>query len=463
MTSNKRSDGRFHSKWLSMMYPRLRLARNLLQEDGVIFISIDEHEQHNLKLIMIEIFGEENYVGEFIWKNKHGGGGDSPHIVKEHEFILIFSKDLNQIPELFSEPHPDYDKMFREKDDKGPFYYDRLDKKGIDQNRPNLRYPIECPDGTVKDISPAIWRLSKEEFQRRKENNQIGFKKDKNYEWQIYTKTYLYDDSGQKRRVKARSILKQEMVGFTQNGNKEIVELFGKKYFENPKPTELLTFLIDFLTNEHKESIILDFFAGSNSTAHSVLLDNIKNGANKKYIAVQIPDMTESGSVSAKEGFQNIAKISAHRMRLVARKYEESEIQDKGFRYLSLVKSNYKSWKNYQGTSTSDLESQLDLFNQNPLREGYSKDGLLTEIILLEGFTLCSDIEVLRDVTSNEIKKVTSEYCEHALLICLDEKIENETIANLQLGDADIFICLDSAVSTEDKLRLSDKGLIKTI
>jgi adenine-specific DNA-methyltransferase len=276
-----------HDKWLCMMMPRLKLLRELLSEDGVIFISIDENEQHRLRCLLDEIFGEENFVGEFIWKNKHGGGGDSPHIVKEHEHIFFFCKNFSTLPELFAQPPSDYQKMFREEDERGKFYYDRLDKKGIDANRPNLIYPIECPDGTMKDISPAIWRLSKEEFERRKSLNQVGFKKDKNGEWQIYTKTYLHDENGDQRKVKARSILKQEIVGFTQNGNRENEQIFGERNFQNPKPIALIKYLIDIVTDKDKEYLILDSFAGSGTTANAVLQLNKEDKGKRKFILVE--------------------------------------------------------------------------------------------------------------------------------------------------------------------------------
>ena len=307
-----------HDKWLCMMMPRLKLLRELLKEDGCIFISIDENEQHRLRLLLDEVFGEENFVGEFIWKNKHGGGGDSPHIVKEHEHIFFFCKNFSQLPELFATPPKEYEKMFREEDERGKFYYDRLDKKGIDANRPNLIYPIECPDGTMKDISPAIWRLSKEEFERRKSLNQIGFKKDKNDEWQIYTKTYLFDEDGNRRKVKARSILKQEQVGFTQNGNKENEEIFGKRIFPNPKPVELVKYLVDFITSKNNDDIILDSFAGSGTTAHALLELNNEDNGNRKFILVEQEDYANT--------------ITAERVRRVIKgvKTAKSELLKKG-------------------------------------------------------------------------------------------------------------------------------------
>ena len=212
--------------------------------------------------------------------------------------------------------------------------------------------------------------------------------------------------------------------------------------------------------------VVLDFFAGSGSTAQAVVEMSKEIEQDIKFVCVQLPHQIDEGNEAFKAGFKSISEITKERIRRVSSKIkaESRDLKiDLGFKAISLQSSNYKSWKNYQGTSTQDLEQQLDMFNQNPLREGYTKDGLLSEVMLLEGFTLCSDISPLTEIDTNSIKRITSEYCEHALLVCLDETIEKETIASLHLGDADIFICLDSAVSTEDKLRLSDKGLIKTI
>jgi adenine-specific DNA-methyltransferase len=172
-----------------------------------------------------------------------------------------------------------------------------------------------------------------------------------------------------------------------------------------------------------------------------------------------MPAEISSDHKAFKAGYKSISDVSKLRIKNVIK--EEAPIT--GFKSLKLVRSNYKPWKNYQGKSVSQLEMELEQFNNSPLRDNFTKDGLLSEIMLLEGFTLCSSVSILDNLKTNQIKKVSSEYCQHHLLVCLDETIAKETISNLTLGDEDIFICLDSAISTEDKLRLSDKGLIKTI
>ena len=438
---NTDSNGRFHSDWLSMMYERLVVARDFLKDDGVIFISIDENEFANLKKILNEVFGEQNFVGEFIWKNKHGGGGDSPFIVKEHEFVLFYARNIQALPQLFAQPTDSYEKMFREEDENGRFYFDRLDKKGIDSNRPNLIYPIECPDGSLKDISPAIWRLSKPEFERRKALNQVGFKKDKNGDWQIYTKTYLHDEGGNRRKVKARSILKQEQVGFTQNGNKEMESIFGSRIFQNPKPVNLLKYLQDFITD--KDSIILDFFSGSATTAHAVMQLNVEDGGNRKFIMVHLPEKTDENSEAYKAGYKTIAEIGKDRIRRAGKKIvEELKVKnqqlklgeepidasklDIGFRVYKTDDTNMKDVFYHP----SELKQGQLSFLKSNIKDDRTPEDLLTQVILDLGLELSLPIET-KKILSNVVYIVQT----NALVACFDNDIDFkivDTISDLK-------------------------------
>jgi adenine-specific DNA-methyltransferase len=321
------------------------------------------------------------------------------------------------MPELFSCPPPDYEKMFREKDERGKFYFDRLDKKGIDSNRPNLIYPIECPDGSIKDISPAIWRLSEAEFLRRKANDEIGFKKDKHGKWQVYTKTYLVNEDGKKRRVKARSVLKQELVGFTQNGNKEIMNIFGAKVFQNPKPIALLKYLIDFVCD--KDDVVLDFFAGSATITHATMQLNAGDQANRKIIMVQLPETTDENSEAYKAGYKTIAEISKERIRRAAAKIKAENPDyegDLGFKVFKLDSTNINPWEADSGITEKYLEGLIF-----KIKRDRSEDDILYEVLLKTGLDLTLPITE-HIIDGQKVFDIGF----GALIVCLSDKISDK-------------------------------------
>lgn len=452
LTTNKRSDGRFHSKWLSMMYPRLRLARNLLREDGVVFVSIDDNEVHNLRAILNEIFGEENFISEFVWKSRQNKDNRSvTGVSNDHEYILSFTR--GKIENVIRGDRRKTNQYKNpDNDSRGPWVSGNMVGLLPENLRPNCHYDLINPETEVNYGRPKLgWRYDMNTMTRLIEEKRI-----------------LWPNSieGRPRRKVFLSELKGDFTGlsslfgddiFTRDGTKEIDDLFGYKAFDFPKPSLLIKQLIMQTTND--EDIIMDFFAGSGTTAHAVFAINKEENTNRNFICVQIPAGLEENSEAYRNGYKNIASLSKERIRRVIKSNDASG----DYKSLALTFSNYKPWKNYNGTSVKQLEIELEKFNNSPLREGFSKDGLLTEIMLLEGFTLCSLISSLDEINTNTIKKISSEFDRHNLLVCLDDKIAKETISNLSLGDEDIFICLDSAISTEDKLRLSDKGLIKTI
>ena len=489
MTTNKRSDGRFHSKWLSMMYPRLRLARNLLREDGVIFVSIDDNEVHNLRAIMNEIFGEENFVAQFVWNG--GRKNDSKKVSVGHEYILSFEKIQKEKTEdsdlwrerkegidsiysvyekLKKQYSPDWvevskhlkkwfatlseddpakrHKHYNWADDKGVYF--PSDLSGPDDGRKNRpRYEVLHPV-TMKPVTvPARgWRWEKPRMDKELELNRVHFGEN---ELSIpNSKVYLKENEYE---APSSVFYKDRRAASARLKN-----LFDDKLFDFPKDVEVIGRLIKLVSNNEND-IVLDFFGGSGTTADSVLECNSFDQLNRKFIIVQFPETIKEDSKIREKGFDTISQITSYRLK----KTIEKNPNQNGFKSLKLSSSNYTHWKDYQGTSISELELSFDEFNQSPLREGYTEDGLLTEIMLLEGFTLCSTIATMPEIQTNTLRKVTSEYCDHALLVCLDKEIAKATVVGLQLGENDIFICLDSAISTEDKLRLSDKGLIKTI
>jgi len=455
LTTNKKSDGRFHSKWLSMMYPRLRLARNLLREDGVIFISIDDNEVAHLKKVCDEIFGEENFIAQLVWRKKYGGGKGSSYFVDLHEYILCYLKNMSAVEE-FSVPRTDDQKeIFDQKDEyykeRGNYYIRPL-KSGLAE-RKTLVYGIKCPDGSIVTTQ---WICAKNTYETMLSEGRIVFKKLKDGKYNVYKKFYEKDGGGD---VLPESIIYD--LAYNQNGKEEIKELFEIKEgrdvpFENAKPTKLIKHFLSFGTSVN--SIVLDFFAGSASTAHAVMSRNLETPTNINFIMVQLPELTEEDSIAKKMGFKNIAEIGRDRLRRAIKKEKLKE----GFKVFVLDKSNFKQWQDYKGKDAKELTS---LFKEHeiPLIDDWKPENLLIEVMLQEGFPLDSEIAELKEHKKNAVIHIKSEFCEHKLLVCFDKKIYQETINVLDIQGEDIFVCLDSALSDEQKITLSDKGFLKTI
>lgn len=468
-STNTRSDGRFHSKWLNMIYPRIRLARNLLREDGVIFVHIDDNEVHNLRILMGEIFGDENFIAVFPWK-KRTTKSDVPFgTSQDYEWVVAFTKGN------FKAGIPFERKYYQTKD----FPNDRwrlsdLTTQRTAKERPNSAFNLIDPKTNKKyPFNPKrIWGVTKDTFPQYYKKGKIVFPDDYDF-LNIKIPAYRVFESEDKQKAKDKYGVDDSIkpltthlpkeVGMNEDGNKEIVELFGSKIFSYPKPTSLIKYFLSS-TNE-TEYIVLDFFAGSGSTGHAVFEKNNEDNGMRKFILVQLPEELPKESEAYSKGFKTLTDIGIERLKRVSKKIKKENAKsgsDLGFKVFKLTNSNYKSWNNFNGHSIEELEKQFSLFT-TPLVEGWKSDELLFEILLLEGFPLDSNIELQKDYKKNKVNFVRSDFCEHKLLICLDKKIAPETVASLKLNDGDIFICLDSAISDQDKVRLSDKGLIKTI
>lgn len=462
LTTNKRSDGRFHSKWLSMMYPRLRLARNLLKEDGLIFISIDDNEIHHLVQLMNELFGEENKEGIITWRRRHNQPNDKTKVIgKVAEYIVVYSmnnEELKTQGTFYGIPLSEN----RIKDYRNP----DNDPKGRWSSNPwkaakgrgGTRYKLKTPTGKVFD---EVWYGNEDSLKELVSQKRVHWTDNGNGVPRI--KIYLSE--AMKDGQSAINFFTHDKFGSNQEGSAELEKLFkGNKVFDNPKPTKLLKSLINIAADDN--AIILDFFAGSGSLAHAFVEYEAENPSNRTYILCQLPheitDDSDAGKTALKLGYKRINELTVDRIRKVISggKYK---IQDQGFKYIALRQSNYKIWKDISGNDLSTLQQDLNLFNQEPLIEGWQSNGLLTEIMLLEGFVLSGTIEKQSGYQKNDVVKVSDDYCEHSLLVCLDKEVKPETIKLLELSGNDIFICLDSAISNVDKLKLSDKGLIKTI
>ena len=464
LTTNKKSDGRYHAKWLSMMYPRLSLARNLLKEDGVIFISIDDNEVHNLRLLCNEIFGEENFIAEFIWKSRQNKDNRSiTGVSTDHEYILCFTRGftLNIIrgEERKTEQYQNPDN-----DPRGPWVSGNMLGIATENQRPNLHYELVNPKTGIKYEKPKMgWRYDRNTMSKLIEEERI---------------LWPSEPAGRPRKKTFLNELKGNFTGlssvftegiYTKDGTSEIDSLFGFRAFDFPKPSSLIKNLITQATNNG--DIIIDFFGGSGTTAHSILALNEEDEENRSFICVQIPEKTSEASEAFKVGYKYISEITKDRIRRAIKKIKndnegklefKENNQDLGFKVFKLTESNYKEWKDVEKKDSRTLEIEFIEF-LNPLIENWKKDDLLSEIIIIEGFSLDSKIKQLPEYNKNQVYEITSEFCNHKLLVSLDQNLDENTIDSLVLDENDIFICLDIAINDNYKIKLSDKGLIKTI
>lgn len=367
--SNPETMGRYHTNWLNMMYPRLRLAANLLRDDGVIFISIDEREAENLKKVCNEVFGEENFIGSFIWRKKDGGGQAKDYFAIEHEYIVVYRKTelLDWIDKIEQRSITQYNK----KDDIGNFKITKLAKWGNTarrEDRPSMYFPLVAPDGeNVYPIAPdgndGRWRVGKDRMEELKSANLIYWER-KADKWVPYEKEYF---DNQVKILKKRSILYD--VANTGDGSNVLTDLFGKKdIFENPKPIELLR---EFLESSTKDSdIVLDFFSGSATTAHAVIQLNAEDGGNRQFIMVQLPELTDEKSEAYKAGYKNICEIGKERIRRAGAKIkaeEMSKISQKSGASPDLV--------NLGIVSSFDLGSGCEATYKNNQTKTFSQNG----------------------------------------------------------------------------------------
>ncbi len=318
---NNKENGQFHSVWLSMMYPRLYLARNLLREDGVIFISIDDNEQANLKLLCDEIFGAENFVGTISWKNKYGAGAKTKTFIEVHEYILCYSKSpiFDIQSQLSDEQISEYEKN---KDDKyaqrGGYITQPLMTNSLD-DRTSLQYEIQYCGEVIKPRKQWVW--SRDRLEDAIRNNEVVFKKKNDGKYSVRAKIYLKNEQGMIRKGKPLSSINGP---FNQQGTQDVEKLLGEKIFSFPKPVSLLLRFFEFTVNgdETKDGIYLDFFSGSGTTAHAVLDLNEQDGGNRQFICVQLPEHLDENSEAYKAGYKTIADICKARINKVIAKIQ---------------------------------------------------------------------------------------------------------------------------------------------
>lgn len=319
---NTDSNGKFHSDWCSMIYPRLLVARSLLSEDGVIFISIDDNEVENLRKICDEVFGSDNHIETVIWKNKYGAGAKTVGFISAHEYILVYSKSpITELTcEFIGEEREKYNKKDSKFSQRGPYRTQPLMTNSLG-DRPNLMYSIFYNGVEIKPRKQWVW--SKERMEAAIANDDVEFSLQKDGTYTVRSKSYLYDDNGKIRRGKPVSVMNGP---FTQEGTSEVRNLFnGKSIFDFSKPSELIKFFIGLEVNKNnlKDYTILDFFSGSATAAHAVMQLNAEDGGKRKFIMVQLPEETPEDSEARKAGYTTIPEIGKERIRRAGRKIKE--------------------------------------------------------------------------------------------------------------------------------------------
>ncbi len=452
MQRNTESNGRFHTDWLNMIYPRLKVARDLLSEDGVIFISIDDNEVVNAIKMCDEIFGQDNFVSQFIWKKKQGGGNDSSHVVAEHEYIVCFAKNRSKLSLNLDTKYKLDDALYPYSDPKGDYGLITLDKASI-QFSQSLVYEIIGPDGEI--YTPRIvkgkqscWRWSKNKV--KTQYGDLVFKNGK-----VYTKYY------RPMGVTPRSLLMDAVYGRTESGNDDISCLFEKNPFSYPKPVALIHHFCSIASLNN--SITLDFFSGSATTAHAVMKLNAEDGGNRKFIMVQLPEKTDEKSEAYKAGYKNICEIGKERIRragaqIVGTQHDasagnrsndlfadaEKKRLDIGFRVLKLDSSNMEDVYYTPGEF-----SMTSLFNEN-VKADRSNEDLLFQVMLDLGIELSVGIknEKLKVKDGREI--TVHNVDEGYLMACFDRDIDETAITEIAKRKPVYFVMRDASAASDN-------------
>ena len=472
--SNPETMGRYHTNWLNMMYPRLRLASNLLKEDGVIFISIDDNEAHNLKKLCDEVFGEENFVADMSVVNNLNGRNDKKYIARANERLLMYVKSME-----FEEHGLSLDASvvseYKESDNNGKFRLLELRKRGgpdTRKERPNMYYPfyVNPESGKVSleqsefysvealpvksNGDDGRWRWGRETAAK---NIDYLFGKQVGNKYNIYEKDYLEDGDGA-RRVRPKSVLAGAAYS-TDVATKEYRAIMGRVEFSNPKPVAMIKDLIEYATNPNEESVILDFFSGSATLAHAVMQLNAEDGGKRRFICVQIPELCEEDTDAYKEGYRNLCEIAEERLRRTGKKILEENAQtelsdeekkplDVGFKVFKLDTSNLKKW---DGTPLE--ETQIDMFYErlnsmiDTVKDDRTDMDVVYEIMLKMGIPL--DVEVQYMEISDKIAYIVGDFI---LMICLAKNITAEDIENMAQYAPAKIICAEAGFADDSAL-----------
>jgi len=480
MVQNTESNGRFHTDWLNMIYPRLKLAKDLLTDDGMVLISIDDCEQDNLRRLCDEVFGRRNFVDTLIWKKRYGGGAKEKYFVSLHEYVLVYCRNIDSLNELFVPLSDESAERYYSKRDskyvtRGGYRTHPLEAGKAMDARPNLIYPIPAPDGTM--IMPKKqWLWSKERVMEALKNDDIEIVMGKDG-WVVSSKQYLREEDGSIRPAKMLSIIDDV---YTQHGTNEMIQIMGNaKIFQYPKPSAFIKKLVSVVT-ESKDEYVMDFFSGSAATAHAVMQLNAEDKGHRKFIMVQLPEVTDEKSEAYKAGYKTICEIGKERIRRAGQKIQEERIEaialskhewdqttfyaehkeecdrlghlpdeyfakehppiDTGFRVLKCDTSNmkevYYNPAEYEASLFSSLEDNI--------KEDRTPEDLLFQVMLDLGVLLSSKIEETT-IAGKKVFNVEDNY----LIACFDSDVTEETIKAIAKQKPYYFVMRDSSMAND--------------
>jgi adenine-specific DNA-methyltransferase len=499
LTTNPRASGRFHSNWLSMMYPRLRVARELLRDDGFAVVSIDDVEAAHLRLLLNDAFGEENYLATLVFDRNRKN--DARFFSVGHEYMYVYARDKSHLLEndvvlrvakegvddvrtewerLRALRHDDWPRVredlrsffgamadddprkplsrFTKVDEFGP-YRDDADISWPGGGGP--RYAVEHPrTGRACKIPRRGWVFAnKERMNQAIAAGVVVFGPDETTTPRV--RTNLFERTEQ--------VLRSVQYSYAQTSAQQFDALFdGKRVFDNPKPVKDLSTLVRYLTID--EDVILDFFAGSATTAHAVLEANGDTDGKRTFVCVQLPETVAEKGVAAENArrihLDTIAEIGKERLRRAMKQLransDRSSAKDLGFRVYKLDRSNFRAWRDYEGSDPAELEL-LFADAETPLVAGWTPARLLPEVMLIEGFPL--DSTVIKPATKPvpRVFIVESPYVGHRLLACFDDTLDARDVDAMELVQEDVFVCLDSALTDRAKMRIADRCTLRTI
>lgn len=477
LVANTESNGRFHTDWLNMMYPRLKLARDLLSDDGVIFISIDDNEIENLSKICNEIYGENNFIGRMTLLSNPRGSQNSKNLSYVHESILMYSKSYDELDIGGIKKSEESLSEFSEKDENGKLYrLLGLRKRGgawRKEDRPNMFYSIyvnpkngKCSLNKDSDFCVEVipkrptgelsrWTWGKEKFSEEKDKL-IGKPINRSGEedaWDIFRKDYKDNPDGEEKTTKLKTMWIEKETNY-QNAKNEIKALFGNsEIFDFPKPTYIVSRLSTIITEE--QDIILDFFSGSATTAHAVMQLNAEDGGNRKFIMVQLPELCDEKSEAYKAGYKNICEIGKERIRRAGKKIiEENPLTtqnlDIGFRVLKCDTTNMEDVY-----YTPDHFDKNDLFKSN-IKTDRTPEDLLFQVMLDLGIMLSSKIET-KEIDGKTVFYVEGNY----LVACFDENVDEKTLTEIAKEKPYYFVMRDASMAN-DSVATNFEQIFKT-